>query len=345
MRDPAFWVVQAVVVALAVAHLVIDATHVLASAALPTGSPVALLLIPVLYAAVRYGLPGGAATALWATILWLPDLLLGDGEGHPVEDLINLGVVVGVAVFVGVLVERGAAQRQRTEAAEERERTSMRSYTARVVAAHEEERRHVAHEIHDDPLQRLIQVSRRVDGLVCGAAATRTTEALRAIREELLDVVRRLRDVARGLGPPGLEQLGLVAAVRGLLAEVEAANDASWRLRVSGAPVRRCADVELGAFRVIQEAVTNTTRHGHATEGHVSIRYAGTHLHVTVADDGVGFNADQATDPERLRLGLVGIRERARMLGGDFRVVSRPGRGTTVDVTLPVPPAETALAI
>lgn len=100
-----FWVVQAVVVAIAVAHLAADIDVSLEVRAFPGGLPVALLIIPVAYAASRYGLAGSAATSLWATVLWLPDLLLPHDRGHVGSDLVELALVDFVAFFVGQRIE------------------------------------------------------------------------------------------------------------------------------------------------------------------------------------------------------------------------------------------------
>src|ERR1039457_1455439 len=104
LRDTSFWAVQVAVVTLAGFHFYLDSSGILESATFPTGSPVGLLLLPVLYSALRYGLAGTAATAIWATLLWFPDLLVPNG--HPANDLIDLAVVDAVAIFVGERIER-----------------------------------------------------------------------------------------------------------------------------------------------------------------------------------------------------------------------------------------------
>ena len=448
LRDNSFWAVQVAVVTLAALHFYVDSAGIQESSAFPTGSPVGLLLLPVLYSALRYGLAGSAATALWATLLWLPDLSLPNALGHPADDLVDLAIVDGVAVFVGWQIERAIIQRRRVEAAEEerrevelryrelfqtnffpivivdedgviteanpaavaafgdritgrttdralgvaheglsrqteasiesvdtgdgvvrtyrlrvarvrpggkdggdcrqlvfqdlteeyRERAAVRSYAARLLAAQEEERRHIAHEIHDDPLQRLIHLARRMDSLVMQGGPGPTSAALLETRVELLEIIGRLRDVARGLRPPGLDQLGLVAAVRGLLADVEDAHDVRLDFEVTGTQVRLAADAELGAFRIIQEAVSNVTRHASAHALRVDLHYAEDAVRIRVVDDGIGFDAPQGTHAAGVQLGLVGMRERANLLGGRLVVSSAPGKGTAIEARLPASP-------
>ena len=358
VRDISFWAVQVMVVILAGLHFYLDSVSTLEPTALPTGIPVALLLVPVLYSALRYGLAGAAATALWATLLWLLDLALPNALGHPADDLIDLAIVDAVAVFVGGHIERGLIQRRRAERAEKerreaelqyrellhRERAQARSYAALLLAAQEEERRHIAHEIHDDPLQRLIHLARRLESLGAQPGPSPATAALREARLELLNVIGRLRDVARGLRPPGLDQLGLVAAVRGMLADVEDAHDLRVDFEVSGTQVRLVAEVELGAFRIIQEEVRNVTRHASAHALSVDLHYVEGAVRISVVDDGIGFDAPQGTYAPGVQLGLVGMRERASLLGGRLVVSSARGKGTAIEAHLPSAPSPTPVA-
>ena len=451
LRDASFWAVQVAVITLAGLHFYLDSAG---STAFPTGSPVGLLLLPVLYSALRYGLAGSAATALWATLLWVPDLTLPNSGGHPANDLVDLAIVDGVAVFVGAHIERAMIQRRRVEAAEAerrevelryrelfqtnffpivivdedgviieanpaatvafgdgitgrttdrvlgiaheglgrqteasiesidmadgvvrtyrlrvarmppgsaaggdcrqlvfqdlteeyRERAAMRSYAARLLAAQEEERRHIAHEIHDDPLQRLIHLARGMDSLVVQGGPSPTSAALLETRVELLEIIGRLRDVARGLRPPGLDQLGLVAAVRGLLADVEDNHAVRLDFQVTGTQVRLTADAELGAFRIIQEAVSNVTRHASAHTARVGLHFDEDALRIRVADDGIGFDARPGTRAGGAQLGLVGLRERANLLGGGLLVSSAPGKGTAIEAWLPASPPSISVA-
>jgi signal transduction histidine kinase len=221
---------------------------------------------------------------------------------------------------------------------EYRERAAVRLFASRLLAAQEEERRHIAHEIHDDPLQRLIHLARRMDRLVVQGGPGPTSEALLETRVELLEIIERLREVARGLRPPGLDQLGLVAAVRGLLADVEDAHAVRLDFEVTGTPVRLRADVELGAFRIIQEAVNNVTRHASAHAARVGLHYDEDALRIGVADDGIGFDARSGTGGGGVQLGLVGMRERANLLGGGLVISSTPGRGTAIEARLPASP-------
>lgn len=443
LRDLRFWVVQAVVVGLAAAHLALDMALPAEPSSIPAGVPVALLLAPVSYAALRYGLAGSVATALWATLLWLPDLLLPDNRGHPGNDLIELALVIAVAVFVGYHIDaertehakaqRAAAGQQVAEAryrqlfhtnaapilvtsergtvldANPAARALVRgaivgrevseilagghaltdSGPGQVIAmsvsgsgiryfrvteadvptsseqepirqlvlqdvtedraegdrAHrfaelllkvqEEERRRIARELHDEPLQLLVHLARTIERLETDPAVL--PEDLAAARDQARDIAARLRAVVAGLRPAALEQLGLVAALRGFLADVAESTDLRMDLRVRGEQVRFAPDVELSAYRITQEAVNNVVRHAGAGNLAVVVVFTGRELRIRVTDDGRGFDAG-AVDVQLAagHLGMPGMRERAALVGGQLTVSSQLGRGTVIEVVVPV---------
>jgi signal transduction histidine kinase len=441
-RDRAFWIVQVMIVVWALAHVEAD-LHSFESGIVPTVAPIDLLLVPVGYAALRYGLSGAAATALWATLLWLPDLLLPGDRGHTGEDLVQLGIVVIVAFFIGVEIERAHLERAAAEAAEAERRAAevhyhqlfdtnaspillvdregavveanlaaaalwevdvgaaagnllgvssedlvegrspqtvqlktrhaeerdyrlgvshlvtasrgslrqvvledvteehrsgseARAWASEVLRAQEEERRRIAREIHDDPLQRLHQLARRMEALVSPACSAQEVERLDAVRDELLDVIGHLRAVTRTLRPAGLEQFGLVAAIRGLLADVEVEEDFATDLTVTGEVARGAPEGEVGLFRIIQEAVRNVVRHAGASHLAVEIAYDADAVRAIVSDDGRGFDYTPAGPLTDGHLGILGMRERARLLDGRCEVHSSPGRGTAVTATVPL---------
>ena len=213
VREVRFWVLQAVVVAIAALHLVIDLISAEPNA-VPAGIPVALLLAPISYAALRYGLAGSVATAMWAALLWLPDLLLPRDRGHVGNDVIELALVIAVAVFVGYHID-----------AERRARAHVRRLTGLLLQVQEEERRRIAHELHDEPLQLLVHLARYLDRLeTAPSAPVIPTDGLGEARRQALDIADRLRAVVAGLRPPALEQLGLTVALRGFLADVGEAS-------------------------------------------------------------------------------------------------------------------------
>ncbi len=330
LRDRSFWAVQAAVVVLAAAHLCFDLVAWPKHSFITDTVPVAVLLIPVSYAALRYGLSGSAATAVWATVLTLPDLFTSNIPGHVGNDLIELAVVVAMAIFVGLRIDSEHAQRDRA-------RRSARL----LLRAQEEERRRIAREIHDEPLQLLVHLSRHLERLEQttgrGDPESGIAAELGRARRETHDITERLRLLLGGLRPPALDKFGLVAALRGLLVRAEEGLDGRAELVVRGEETRMPPEVELGAFRITQEAVNNVVRHAGAHRLGVTLSFGPEVFAVEVVDDGHGFDpAEVRMRPEGARLGTMGMHERAEILGGTLEIDSKQGRGTTVRSVLPL---------
>lgn len=128
LKDMRFWFVHAMVVGLAAIHYVADETLAARLHSTPAGVPVVLLVIPVGYAAVRYGLAGSVATAVCATLLWLPDLLLPHDKGHVGNDVTELVVVIAVAWFVGYYIDKERLERDQVAQAEHEQQAAEARY-------------------------------------------------------------------------------------------------------------------------------------------------------------------------------------------------------------------------
>jgi len=176
-----------------------------------------------------------------------------------------------------------------------------------------------------------------MEALGSPAYSAEDAERLGAAREELLDVVANLRDVIRGLHPAGLDQLGLVAAVRGLLADIEVEEGLTTELAVTGEVARGTPETEVGVFRIVQEAVRNVVRHAGANRLSVELTYDKGVVRMIVTDDGRGFDHAGAARPVAgSHLGILGMRERASLLDGHCDVLSAPGHGAVVEATVPL---------
>jgi signal transduction histidine kinase len=328
VRDPRFWALQGLVLALVAGHFAVDVASD-RTTTVPAGIPVALLLVPVSYAALRFGLVGSVATAAWATLLWLPDLLLPRDRGHVGNDLIELTLVCAVAVFVGQHMDT-----------EQKERERARRFASLLLKAQEEEQRRIAQELHDEPLQLLVDLSRTLDEAALAVADTPALGAkLIQAREEVLDISARVRAVVLGLRPPALDKLGLTPALRGLVAAADNTTDADVDLTIGEDGHRLPPDVELGVYRIAQEALNNAIRHGHPRRVSLTFDHNDSQVRLQVADDGRGFDGqtlEPAASPDSF--GLIGMHERAELLGGRLKVRSAPAEGTVVDLTMAVHP-------
>ncbi len=218
-----------------------------------------------------------------------------------------------------------------------RERVAA-AYARHVLAGQEDERRRVAQELHDGPVQRLVQLCRALD-LVDEqediVAARRDVVAARDLAEL---IVTELREILRGLRPPALEHLGLVPTLRRLLDELAQRSGISAHLVVEGGVRRLDGDIELSVFRIGQEALTNVERHAGASAVTLTLDFGASVLTLTVRDDGAGFDAAGLLGEQGSSgLGLRGMVERVELVGGELEVHSRPGAGTEVVARVPLP--------
>lgn len=442
-----FWIATAGVAAIAVFHIAfLDDLR----ARLPLGYPPSitaiLLLIPVIYAALNFGVRGAVATALWATLLMVPDVAI-DHADDPRKAWIEVSVLLvvnAIAIVVGQRVERELRARHRAEAAlrsseiaqtryhalfeqqrdpllivddsghvteanaaahalfgdtrdrvlesmlppaterpadepaqpfvltdprgvphwyvqntrflalvadtsttqveltdvtqERRRQEEQRDYAARLLTVQEEERRSLARELHDDPLQTLMFLVRSL-GELADTADLPADAAAQVRRDgELADeVVMSLRKLIRGLRPPVLDDLGIVAALNHLAAEVQERCHLPVDVHIHGAETRLPAQTELTSFRITQEALSNTVRHAHADRAVVHLRF-GADITLRVIDDGLGVSSTSRSKTSSGGLGIPGMRERLNLLDGSLTV--RPGRtgGTVVTARVPARP-------
>ena len=210
----------------------------------------------------------------------------------------------------------------------------------RRIAGEEEARRRISRELHDDYCQRLaaLALELKVVRRKLPDDDPRRSE-LDGVGGGLAELSEDLRRLSHDLHPAVLERLGLAEALRDHCAEVERRSGLRVRLSLrddAGGPLPPAFD--LGFYRIVQEALSNTVRHAGARMAQVTLRVAGGVAHLTVSDDGAGF--DPAVVRRTTGLGLASIEERAQLLGGECRIVSAPGAGSGTEVTVPLPAPE-----
>lgn len=198
----------------------------------------------------------------------------------------------------------------------------------------EQEAKRVAHALHDQAgtilatvYLELAEISRELPGPLV-ARLQQVTFQLDQVREQL-------RHLSHEVRPRILDELGLVPALRFLAEGI--AKRSGIMVEVDGVnPTHASSATNTTVYRVVQEALTNVTRHARATRASVHMWREGGRLHCLVRDNGVGFDvATLRSGSGRHGLGLIGMEERIRALGGDFQITSRPGQGTTVRLSLP----------
>jgi signal transduction histidine kinase len=263
------------------------------------------------------------------------DVKLGDLFGRLQFGLLAMIAVtlLGGATLAGftifhILKLEGEVQQRLKESVHAQ--ASLQELSARLVRAQEEERRALSRELHDEVAQAFSAVLMEAENLLDLQPAPDVRAHLDSIRTVAGRGMNEIRNMALLLRPSMLDDFGLLPALEWQAREI--ARRTGLRVQVdSETPEELPEEHKTCVYRVVQEALNNCAQHAQASAVQVSVRQEAGRILVTVQDDGSGF------DPQRVRgLGLLGMEERARHLGGTFQIDSRPGRGTLLRVTLPL---------
>jgi signal transduction histidine kinase len=201
----------------------------------------------------------------------------------------------------------------------------------------EEERRHIARELHDETGQMLIGLKLRLQ-VLAGLLNDEQRDAkqeLAALRIQVNAAASQLKDLAKRLRPPTLDELGFEASLRQLVAEFRQQAEFSIRVDFQSRPDLP-SEAETALFRIAQESLTNVTKHAGATCVEIVFQKQNEQQVFSIRDDGAGFDPRRSTTG----LGLIGIKERVKMLDGTVEVRSSIGKGTELEITLPGQPAQ-----
>ncbi|MGA2284975.1 MAG: PAS domain S-box protein [Dehalococcoidia bacterium] len=277
------------------------------------------------------------------------EMLRAQYRGEPVEAMIEFplkrrdGSQAVVELMPSLIIRNGrpigvqSIARDVTE--QRRMQENLRYYVSQVLKAQESERLRIARELHDDTAQALTGVSRRLDLLSSSGSdvpqdLAQRLDELREQTDAILDGVRRF---SQDLRPPVLDDLGLLPALKWLLIALEEQDGIATNTRLLGEPRRLPRESELALFRIAQEALNNVRKHSRASAVELTLDFRSYSIAMTVADNGNGFELPSASGDLAVsgKLGLIGMQERARLLGGTIEIESKPGEGTRVVVTVP----------
>jgi two-component system sensor histidine kinase UhpB len=198
-----------------------------------------------------------------------------------------------------------------------------------VLRAQEEERRRLARDLHDEVNQALTAILLRLEALSHSAPAA--DAEIGELKKLVNQAMAELLHLARQLRPTALDDHGLVPAIESQLTRFSAQTGIKAGLRTSGAPDELDSDQEIVVYRVAQEALSNVAQHAGARNVEVDLSANGHGVELVVRDDGCGFDSGERHDS----LGLSGMAERARLLGGKLDVDSQPGGGTALTLQVP----------
>lgn len=211
-----------------------------------------------------------------------------------------------------------------------------RELSSQLIAAQEEERRHIARELHDDTGQSLSVMRMHLSDLQRGGAGAmaRLPDCIAIVDA----AIARIRAMALSLRPTMLDDLGLADALQWALEHQ--AKAAGWRteLQADDIPVAVPPDVQTACFRIAQEALANAARHAGASEMTLGLRMVGSDLELSVGDNGSGFDLERYRSPQERKkhFGLMTMTERAGLAGGTLAIDTAPGSGTRIRASFPV---------
>jgi PAS domain S-box-containing protein len=215
----------------------------------------------------------------------------------------------------------------------------LKSLAKRVIDAHEEERRRLARELHDDLCQWLSGTKMTVGLLEDSLADNKVAKKkMCELKNQINDRIIEVRRMSVTLRPSALDDFGMATALGRLCEDYQRIYDIEVSfIKADLRRERYVSEIEVAMYRIAQEALSNIVRHAHAGHAKVCLRETSDELVVELADDGVGFDvtAVRTDRPPESGMGMVSMRERTKLLGGTFQIKSTPGLGTTVRAEIP----------
>jgi signal transduction histidine kinase len=226
-------------------------------------------------------------------------------------------------------------ERKKAEKELQEHQELLRELSAHHETVREEERAHIAREIHDEMGQALtaLKMDMAVIGLESAKSAPRTAKEIQGLKGRVDDIIQLVRDVAAALRPSALD-LGILSGIEWLVDEFQKRSGIRCQVKVEDGEIHLKEDRSIVLFRILQESLTNISRHANARNVEIRLRSNATHVRLDVKDDGRGFDVDAARGKKTF--GLLGIRERVIMLHGTLNISSVPGEGTQVSVSIPL---------
>ncbi len=235
-------------------------------------------------------------------------------------------------------VEAGTAALRQSEAALLRSREELRGLTASLLHAQEEERRRISRELHDDLSQKVAKLQFDIETLEQGVPFTNLAgarEKLRQVGDQAGVLANDLRRVAHGLHPSSLDHLGLTVALRSYAEEFSRSTAIPVQFTSRNVPRRIPAEVASCFYRIAQEALRNVGKHAREAAVNIVLTGSSHRLHLSIRDNGDGF--DMMLARAKGGLGLISMQERVRLVQGKFSLETQPGHGVHLSVTAPLP--------
>ncbi len=266
-------------------------------------------------------------------------------ESLLITEIVTLAVVlsIGLSIYAwrrwreAVSLEIDKAQLQQTVTDEQDANRLMRSYADAVTRGQEAERHRLARELHDDTIQRLIVINQTAALAAFDHADSPAASDLQEIQLLLDETIDHVRHFITELRPTYLDELGLVTALRTLIKETRDRTELLIEFEAKGESCRLRESIELALYRIVQSALSNVVSHAEASTAEVVLDFRPNAVYLDITDDGNGFlPVDETALVASGHFGLIGMRERAELIGATYQIDAQPGRGTKIAVCVPL---------
>ncbi len=262
-----------------------------------------------------------------------------NGQEFPIDASISQVALGGRKYFTIIL--RDVSDRMEAEAALRRSKDELHEIAQVSATAREQEKQRIARELHDELAQSLAMLGMDLNWLKGRTSEDAAALAKLASMQTLLaGSVAATRRIAADLRPLVLDDLGLVAAAQWLVEKFKERHAIACEITITPAHIDIEDPYSTAVFRMMQESLANVAKHAQATEVTVALEHADGRVKLTVRDNGRGFDPSQPR--KTTSFGIVGLREHAHLVAADLRIESAPGRGTRIDVSIPVPSSPAA---
>jgi signal transduction histidine kinase len=294
-----------------------------------------LLLIPVIYASIVFKWQGSLA-GLILLLIGISPVLTRIWNNFD-SRMINITLLISpIAIMMLIRIELEFRRKEKNTYIE-RER-EYRTYLTKILETQEKERRKLAEELHDESVQTLLAVASYAESVELTDENMSEIKSKAAwIKEKTRSTVEDLRRMSIDLRPGILDDMGLVSALKWLTNRTNMAKWTRVHLTIENLKQELSPELEVNIFRIVQEALHNVEKHAKAKDAFINIETSSESLILSIQDNGEGFIL-----PENFgslvtggKLGLIGMQERVRSLGGTFKICSKPGEGTAIAINIP----------
>lgn len=293
-----------------------------------------LLYIPFIYAILVFNWRGALFFWIPSLILIIPHIVYYFSE-WPFLLFNFLVIIFPLLVFLVISLQLKLKEIERRRY-KERE-ADRQNYISQILKAQEDERKRLARELHDDTTQTLLAIANDAQATVIDEGERldpHVRSRIEDLKDTILQVSGELRRISLDLRPSVLDDVGLAPATKWLVDRLNKETGIKTTLRISGSNRHLSSDIEINIFRFVQEAINNVKRHSEANLVTVNLDFGLEIFKVSVEDNGRGFDIPEVIGKYAVdgKLGIVGMEERAKLIGGTFNIKSRKGKGTIVSI-------------